>query len=128
MYDNPENKKESLSIAKEVFDISLEALNGRIKSLIEKNRELNYEKNELIDTIKDLKSNITELKLEVTKLNSAIILKDKELAENRSVIIKSKGDSANADDREKIKSQIKELISRIDVHIEGQDTGEDVNY
>lgn len=127
MFDNSDNKKESLSIAKEAFDISIDALTGRIKSLIEKNRELNYEKSELIDTIKELKSNITELKLEVTKLNSSIILKDKELAENRSLIIKSKGDPSSADDREKIKSQIKELISRIDVHIEGQESGEDVN-
>ncbi|KAA0207804.1 MAG: hypothetical protein UZ04_CHB001001421 [Chlorobi bacterium OLB4] len=123
----PELKQENLALAKETFELSVDLLTNRIKELIQKKRDLTFENAELQDKIKALKSDITELKLEITKLNSDLILKEKELAEKRNVIIESRSDSSSENDRERIRSQIKDLISRIDVHIAGQNPDQGVN-
>ncbi|MBW7855520.1 MAG: hypothetical protein OZ913_00855 [Ignavibacteriaceae bacterium] len=120
-------KQENLALAKETFELSVDLLTNRIKELIQKKRDLTFENAELQDKIKALKSDITELKLEITKLNSDLILKEKELAEKRNVIIESRSDSSSENDRERIRSQIKDLISRIDVHIAGQNPDQGVN-
>jgi hypothetical protein len=58
------------------------------------------------------------LKLQLTKLNSSLVLKDKELSELKSLLLKTNTSTGYSQDKDVIKSRIKELISRIDVHLD----------
>lgn len=98
--------------------VSYETISNKVKSLIEKYQSTSVENHALKENIMDLNNKITELKLQLNKLNSDSINKDKEISELKSMLLNPEKDNTSIRDKELVKSRLKELISRIDVHLE----------
>jgi len=58
------------------------------------------------------------LKLQLNKINSDTLFKDKEISDLKNLLLKAENNNTNIRDKEFVKSRLKELISRIDVHLE----------
>ncbi|MCU0372965.1 MAG: hypothetical protein MUE56_06950, partial [Ignavibacteria bacterium] len=52
------------------------------------------------------------------KINSDTLFKDKEISDLKNLLLKAENNNTNIRDKEFVKSRLKELISRIDVHLE----------
>lgn len=119
-----ENNIDSLQKARESHLVALENLFSKARAIIGKLNESREENKELKEGIKELNSKITDLKLQLTKLNSLCVLKDKEISDLKNTAL-NKDNNNNTQDRDEIKSRIKELISRIDSHLEEAETHEE---
>lgn len=117
-----ENNIDSLQKARESHLVALENLFSKAKALVNKLKESQEENKDLKEGIKELNSKITDLKLQLTKINSLCVLKDKEISDLKNVALTK--DNSNQD-RDEIKSRIKELIGRIDSHLEETETHEE---
>ena len=113
-----EFNKDDLKRFEESHQSSLEQLFSKVKKLIYKMKEVTEENTLLKENIKELNNSITDLKLHLTKTNSDSVIKDKEISDLKNLLLDSSKDGSISHDKEHIKSRIKELISRIDVHLE----------
>ena len=113
-----EFNKDDLKRLEEFHQSSLEQLFSKVKKLIYKMKEVTEENTLLKENIKELNNSITNLKLHLTKTNSDSVIKDKEISDLKNLLLDSSKDESISKDKENIKSRIKELISRIDVHLE----------
>lgn len=113
-----DSNRDNLSYLKEVELSSLDNLYNKVKLLIVRLQESKQENINLADTNKELNIKINDLKLQLTKLNSSLVMKDKELSELKSLLLKTNTNTGYSQDKDVIKSRIKELISRIDVHLD----------
>jgi hypothetical protein len=100
------------------FGMVLENLLTKVKVLIEKNKTLNDESHNLKESVNELNNKITDLKLQLNKINSDTLFKDKEISDLKNLLLKAENNNTNIRDKEFVKSRLKELISRIDVHLE----------
>ena len=113
-----DSNRDNLSYLKEVELSALDNLYNKVKLLIGRLNESKQENFNLADSNKELNIKINDLKLQLTKLNSSLVLKDKELSELKSLLLKTNTSTGYSQDKDVIKSRIKELISRIDVHLD----------
>jgi len=104
-----------------IYSTTLENFLVKVKSLIEKNKEAANENHQLKETLKDLNTRITELKIQLNKLNSDSLQKDKEISDLKNLLIIAEDGNTIVRDKDFVKSRLKELISRIDVHLEQYD-------
>ncbi|MCB0722241.1 MAG: hypothetical protein KDC73_00390 [Ignavibacteriae bacterium] len=118
-----ENNIDSLQKARESHLIALENLFSKARALVNKMKDTQEENKELKEGIKELNSKITDLKLQLTKINSLCVLKDKEISDLKNLALNK--DNNSNQDKDEIKSRIKELISRIDSHLEEAETHEE---
>jgi hypothetical protein len=100
------------------FGLVIENLLTKVKVIIDRNRTLNDENHKLKESVNDLNNKITELKLQLNKINSDTLFKDKEISDLKNLLLKAENNNTNIRDKEFVKSRLKELISRIDVHLE----------
>ncbi|MFA5012177.1 MAG: hypothetical protein WC644_09545 [Ignavibacteria bacterium] len=118
MDSKSELNREEIIKLEGLLAVSYESLSNKVKGLIEKYNNASTENHSLKENIKDLNNKITELKLQLNKLDSDTINKDKEISELKSMLLNSENDNTSIRDKELVKSRLKELISRIDVHLE----------
>lgn len=118
-----ENNIDSLQKARESHLVALENLFSKARALVGKLKESQDENKDLKEGIKELNSKITDLKLQLTKINSLCVLKDKEISDLKNIALNK--DNNTNQDRDEIKSRIKELIGRIDSHLEEAETHEE---
>ncbi|MCI0474094.1 MAG: hypothetical protein L0Y76_10980 [Ignavibacteria bacterium] len=100
------------------FGMVMDNLLTKVRMLIEKNRALNDDNHNLKESVNELNNKITELKLQLNKINSDTLFKDKEISDLKNLLLKAENNNTNIRDKEFVKSRLKELISRIDVHLE----------
>jgi hypothetical protein len=118
----PENiNKEEIYKLQGYYNTSLEKLFSKINLLISKFRDIKEENIVLKDNIKELNNNITDLKLQLTKANSDSVFKDKEISSLKNLLLNSEVGKTSIQNKDQVKSRIKELISRIDSHLEQYD-------
>lgn len=118
MDSKSELNREEIIKLEGLLAVSYESLSNKVKGLIDKYNNASTENHSLKENIKDLNNKITELKLQLNKLDSDTIKKDKEISELKSMLLDSENDNTSIRDKELVKSRLKELISRIDVHLE----------
>ncbi len=118
MDSKSELNREEIIKLEGLLAVSYESLSNKVRGLIEKYNSASTENHSLKENIKDLNNKITELKLQLNKLDSDTINKDKEISELKSMLLNSENDNTSIRDKELVKSRLKELISRIDVHLE----------
>ena len=118
MDSKSELNREEIIKLEGLLAVSYESLSNKAKGLIDKYNNASTENHSLKENIKDLNNKITELKLQLNKLDSDTIKKDKEISELKSMLLDSENDNTSIRDKELVKSRLKELISRIDVHLE----------
>ncbi|HCN37351.1 MAG: hypothetical protein IAE65_09170 [Ignavibacteria bacterium] len=114
-----DSNKDNINYLKEVEMSALDNLYNKVRQLINKLNSVKDENNSLLNTNRELTIKINDLKLQLTKLNSSLVLKEKEISEIKSLLLQnSSSNSYYSQDKDVIKSRIKELISRIDVHLD----------
>jgi cell division protein FtsB len=112
------NNREEIIKLEGLLAVSYESLSGRIKVLLDKYRNTTEENHQLKENIKEINNKVTDLKLQLNKLNSDTLLKDREISELKALLLSSENENTNVRDKDFVKSRLKELISRIDVHLE----------
>jgi hypothetical protein len=118
--DNEVNPSSSKDI-KEKFLVSFEKLQLKVRALILKLKESQDENIAFKENIRELNLKLSELKLQLNKINSESIQKDKEISDLRNLLLDSSNNKISLQDKEKVRSRIKDLISRIDVHLSQYD-------
>ena len=91
---------------------------SKTKLLISKIKDTKSENSILKENIKNLNLKISELKLQLTKINTEVINKEKEISELKNLVLNSTNNKIPVKDKEEVKTRIKDLISRIDNHLE----------
>lgn len=124
--NNKEFNKDEFNKIKDSHKSALDRLFEKVNKLIYRMKEVSDENNLLKENIKELNNTITELKLQSTKINSDSVVKDKEISDLKNMLLDSSKNVDILQDKENIKSRIKELISRIDVHLEEDGENDDV--
>lgn len=124
--NNKEFNKDEFNKIKDSHKSALDRLFEKVKKLIYRMKEVSDENNLLKENIKELNNTITELKLQSTKINSDSVVKDKEISDLKNMLLDSSKNVDILQDKENIKSRIKELISRIDVHLEDDGDNDDL--
>ncbi|MFZ4590798.1 MAG: hypothetical protein ACOYN6_07355 [Ignavibacteria bacterium] len=112
------NSREEIIKLEGLLAVSYESLSSKIKALLDKYRNANEENHQLKENIKEINNKVTDLKLQLNKLNSDTLLKDREISELKTLLLSSENENTNVRDKDFVKSRLKELISRIDVHLE----------
>ena len=120
-----EFNKDEFNKLKESHKSALDRLFEKVKKLIFRMKEVSDENSLLKENIKELNNSITDLKLQSTKINSDSVVKDKEISDLKNMLLDSSKNVDILQDKENIKSRIKELISRIDVHLEEDGNNDD---
>ena len=123
--NSKEFNKDEFNKLKESHKSALDRLFEKVKKLIYRIKEVSDENNLLKENIKELNNSITELKLQSTKINSDSVVKDKEISDLKNMLLDSSKNVEILEGKENIKSRIKELISRIDVHLEEDGNNDD---
>jgi len=119
----PEQKGDNIT-REEIFKLegqyksALDRLFFKTGNLLTRYGEIKEENYSLKEEIKDLNNKITELKLQLTKLNSDSVFKEQEISSLKNLLLNSEVGKASGENKENVKSRIKELISRIDVHLD----------
>lgn len=109
---------------KNFIRLEFDDLVSKIKLLISKLKDLKNENILLKENIKNLNLKISELKLQHTKLNTELINKDKEISDLKNSVLNSAYNKIPVKDKDNVKSRIRELITRIDNHLEQHEGGE----
>jgi peptidoglycan hydrolase CwlO-like protein len=112
------NKKEEFRKIQLEFNTEFEKLLSKVSVLMSKFNEYKEENYQLKETIKNLNNKITELKLQFNKINTELIQKEQEITSLKNSILSSDATKISIFDKDNLKSRIKELISRIDVHLD----------
>lgn len=113
--------KEEIYKLQGFYNTSLEKLFSKINLLISKFKDLKEENNILKENIKELNNHITDLKLQLTKANSDAVIKDKEISSLKNLLLNAEVGKTSIHNKDQVKSRIKELITRIDSHLEQYD-------
>ncbi|MCX6160688.1 MAG: hypothetical protein NTV87_05045 [Ignavibacteriae bacterium] len=116
--NKPEISREDLLKLQGVLSTYLDNLHTKVKVLIDKFAQTTGENDRLKESIKELTNKITDLKLQMNKVNSDSVFKDREISELKTMLINTENNKTSVKDKEFVKSRLKELISRIDVHLE----------
>lgn len=110
--------KEYFKEQKNQIRIVHDELLSKTKLLISKIKDTKSENSILKENIKNLNLKISELKLQLTKINTEVINKEKEISELKNLVLNSTNNKIPVKDKEEVKTRIKDLISRIDNHLE----------
>jgi hypothetical protein len=113
-----EINKESIIKLESAQYASFEKLLTKVGLLVSKFNEVKEDNLSLKENIKELNNKITELKLELNKLSSDSVFKDQEISSLKNLLLNSEVGNNSIQNKENVKSRIKELISRIDVHLD----------
>lgn len=117
-FEESTNNREEFRRLQSEFNTEFEKLLSKIGVLISKFNEYKEENYQLKETIKNLNNKITELKLQFNKLNTELLQKEQEITSLKNSILSSDATRISVSDKDNLKSRIKELISRIDVHLD----------
>jgi len=124
LYDNPNmGSKEELENAKQLFRQSIARLSSKVNELIDKISRAESDNETLRETIKEFNGKVQDLKIEINRLNSESLLKDKEISNLKNMVLGLQTRKTSLQDKENVRSRIKELISRIDTHLEQSEIG-----
>ena len=122
LYDAPQpNPADELESLQKNFSRALEHLNMKVGMLVEKIGKSDEETKMLKETINELKGKIQEYKIELTKKDSDLVLKDKDISNLKNMVFTLQSNKSTISDKDGVKNRIKELIARIDTHLENQD-------
>ncbi len=119
-----EISKDFFKDQKNIVRVSFEDLLSKVKILISKLKDVKNETILLKENLKNLNLKVSELKLQHTKINTELINKDKEISDLKSLILNSAHNKIPIKDKDNVKTRIKELISRIDTHLEQYRSGD----
>jgi chromosome segregation ATPase len=96
----------------------LEKLFTKVKHLTDKYNSYREDNGVLKEKIKDLEQAFSDIKIEISNKNSELLSKDRELTELKNKLLDEKKNKISGDEKTQLKSRIKDLIVRLDTHLE----------
>ena len=96
----------------------LEKLFTKVKVLVEKYNITGDENKLLKEKVKELEQSLNETRIEVSGKNSELLNKDKEISEFKNKLLDERKNKISGDDKSHLKSRIRELMVRLDAHLE----------
>ncbi len=96
----------------------IEKLFSKIKILSEKYGSFKAENKLLKEKIKEVEQYLSEAKMEISNKSSELLAKDKEITDLKIRLLDEKKNKISADDKSQLKSRIRELMVRLDTHLE----------
>ena len=111
--DNAVLKVNDMGLKSEV-----EKLFSKVKGLVDKLNSFQGENKAQKDKVKELEQNLAEIKLEFSNRNSELLNKDKEISELKNKLLDERKNKISGDEKALLKSRIRELMIRLDAHLE----------
>ena len=111
--ENAVIKVNDLGLKKEI-----DKLFTKIKHLVENLNNYQNENKQLKERLKEFETAISDIKIEISNKNSEILNKDKELTDLKNKLLDEKKNKISGDEKSQLKSRIKDLIVRLDTHLE----------
>lgn len=96
----------------------LDKLFTKVKILAEKYNNVREENHLLKEKVKDLEHAVSDSKLEVTNRSSELLTKDREITDLKNKLLDEKKNKVSTDEKAQLKSRIRELMMRLDAHLE----------
>jgi hypothetical protein len=96
----------------------LEKLFAKVKILADKHNNVRDENQLLKEKVKEFERIVSEIKIDQTNKNSELLNKDREITELKNRLLDEKKNKISTDDKSQLKSRIRELMVRLDAHLE----------
>jgi chromosome segregation ATPase len=96
----------------------VEKLFSKIKVLVEKYNNAKDENKLLKEKLKELENSVSEFKLEISGKSSELLSKDREITDLKNKLLDERKNKISAEDKSHLKSRIRELMVRLDAHLE----------
>lgn len=100
----------------------LEKMFSKVKILIDKYNASKEENKLLKEKVKDLERSLSEIKIELSNKSSEMLTREREINDLKSRLLDERKNKLSVDEKSQLKSRIKELMVRLDTHLE-QKTG-----
>lgn len=113
--------KAELDVVKALYKETIDKFAQKLNTLIDKLIETETENLTIKETIKELTAKMQELKMETTRVKTESVEKDKEISNLKNKLMLSQSGKSSLQDSDNVRSRIKELITRIDTHLEHQE-------
>lgn len=111
--DNPVFKVNDSGLKSE-----LEKMFSKVKVLVEKYNTSREENGLLKEKVKELEQALGEAKIEVSNKNSELMTKDMEISDFKNKLLDERKNKVSGEDKAQLKSRIRELMLRLDTHLE----------
>jgi chromosome segregation ATPase len=96
----------------------VEKLFSKVKVIIEKLNEARRENKLLNDKVKEIEQTLSDFKIELSNKNSELLNKDREITDLKNKLLDEKKNRLGMEEKNLLKSRIKELMVRLDTHLE----------
>ena len=96
----------------------LEKMFTKVKILVEKYNISKDENKMLKEKVKELEHSLSEAEIKVSNRNSELLVKDKEITEFKNKLLDERKNKVSGEDKTQLKSRIRELMVRLDTHLE----------
>ena len=96
----------------------LEKMFTKVKILVEKYNISKDENKMLKEKVKELEHALSEAEIKVSNRNSELLVKDKEITEFKNKLLDERKNKVSGEDKTQLKSRIRELMVRLDTHLE----------
>ncbi len=96
----------------------LEKMFSKVKVLVEKFNLSKDENRILKEKVKELEHSLSEAEIKVSNRNSELLVKDKEISELKNKLLDERKNKVSGEDKAQLKSRIRELMVRLDTHLE----------
>lgn len=96
----------------------IEKMFSKVKVLVEKFNIARDENKLLKEKVKDLEHSLSEAEIKVSNRNSELLVKDKEITDLKNKILEERKNKVSGEDKAQLKSRIRELMVRLDSHLE----------
>jgi len=96
----------------------LEKMFAKVKNLAEKYNSVLGENKLIKEKVKDLEHSVSDSKIEISNKNSEILNKDREINDLKSRLLDERKNKISIEEKSQLKSRIKELMVRLDTHLE----------
>ncbi|KXK44065.1 MAG: hypothetical protein UZ05_CHB002002720 [Chlorobi bacterium OLB5] len=96
----------------------IEKMFSKVKVLVEKFNISRDENKLLKEKVKDLEHSLSEAEIKVSNRNSELLVKDKEITDLKNKILEERKNKVSGEDKAQLKSRIRELMVRLDSHLE----------
>ncbi len=96
----------------------LEKMFSRVKVLVEKYNLTRDENKLLKEKLHELEHSLSDAEIKVSNRNSELLVKDKEITDLKNKVLEERKNKVSGEDKAQLKSRIRELMVRLDSHLE----------
>lgn len=96
----------------------LEKMFSKVKVLVESYNDAKDENKLLKEKVKELELTLSDSKIDVSTKNSDLLNKEREISDLKNKLLDEKKNKISGDDKTQLKQRIRELMVRLDTHLE----------